>query len=210
MPSVPSLFYPTVHRPILHYFLSYLRHPTLPFIPYYIPSYPLHSLYTPRFPSVYILLHATLSYSSVPYPKLLHPTPTETRPKWPGVETFQGWNDSSYWANSAYMYHQVIRPKRLGGSDSWPKIYWLSGTKLFLVSRDFGPSLVASDVSESRRFGTKPLNTPGLFGTKTFRHQNIATQDGWMDGWMVGWMDGWMDGITYFNYMYYVRKFWSI
>ena len=41
----------------------------------------------------------------------------------------------------------------------------------------------APDVSASRRFGTKPLNTPRCFETKTFRHQNISTQDGWMDGW---------------------------
>ena len=78
--------------------------------------------------------------------------------------------------------------------------------QVVFLTRDFGPRLVASDVSASRRFGTKPLNTPGPFGTKTFRHQNIATQDGWMDG----SMNGWMDGIIYFNYMYYVRMFRSI
>ena len=69
-----------------------------------------------------------------------------------------------------------------------------------LVTRDFCPRPRAPDVSASRRFGTKPLNTPRHSGTKTFRHQNISTQDGWMDG------------ITYiyFNYMYYVRVFRSI
>ena len=50
--------------------------------------------------------------------------------------------------------------------------------QVVLVTRDFGPRLKAPDVSASRRFGTKSLNTPKCFGTKTFRHQNISTQDG--------------------------------
>ena len=49
----------------------------LPILPYTIlpsrlypksmPSYPPHTFNTPRFPSIYILFHSTLSYSSVPY-----------------------------------------------------------------------------------------------------------------------------------------------
>ena len=83
--------------PILPYTILPSRTPSyrtlLPILPYTIlpsslhpksiPSYPLHTFNTPRFPSIYILLHSTLSYSSVPYPKLLHPTPTETRLNWP-------------------------------------------------------------------------------------------------------------------------------
>ena len=33
----------------------------------------------------------------------------------------------------------MIRPTRLGGCDSWPKIYRLFGIKSFLVTRDFCP-----------------------------------------------------------------------
>ena len=52
--------------------------------------------------------------------------------------------------------------------------------QVVLVTRDFCPRPGAPDVSASRRFGAKPLNTPRHFGTKTFRHQNISTQGGWM------------------------------
>ena len=52
--------------------------------------------------------------------------------------------------------------------------------QVVLETRDVGPRPGAPDVSASRLFGTKPLNTPRRFGTKTFRHQNISTQDGWM------------------------------
>ena len=85
----------------------------------------------------------------------------------------------------------------------YPKIHFWMSKKKFWVSINREPYR-APDVSASRRFGTKPLNTPRRFDTKTFRHQNISTQD--------GWMDGWMDGIKYmcFNYMYYVRMFRSI
>ena len=69
--------YPTVHHPTLHYSLSHV-------IPSYRPVYPLRTFYTPRFPSIYILLHSTLSYSSIPYPKLLHYIPTETDQNDPG------------------------------------------------------------------------------------------------------------------------------
>ena len=87
----------------------------------------------------------------------------------------------------------MIRPKRLDGSDSWPE----DDPQVVLVNRDFFPRPGAPDVSASRRFSTKPLNIPRRFGTKTFRHQNISTQDGWMDGWagrsVRGCVGGWMD-----------------
>ena len=133
-----------------------LSHPTVPFIPYSIPSYPFHTFYTPRFPSIYILLHSTLSYSSILYPKLPHPIPTETDHNDPGLK----------------------RLVLLGQID--------------LPSGDFGPRPGAPDISAARRFSTKPVNTPRRFGTKTFRHQNISTQDGWMDVRPDGWMDGWV------------------
>ena len=71
------------HVPPYHTLLPILPYTILPsrLYPKSIPSYPPHTFNTPRFPSIYILFHSTLSYSSVPYPKLLHPTPTETRPK---------------------------------------------------------------------------------------------------------------------------------
>ena len=71
-----------MYRPILPYTIlpSHLY-------PKSISSYPPLTFNTPRFPSIYILFHSTLSYSSVPYPKLLHPSPTEIRPKWLKAET---------------------------------------------------------------------------------------------------------------------------
>ena len=167
--------------PPYHTLLPILPYTILPsrLYPKSIPSYPLHTFNTPRFPSIYILLHSTLSYSSVRYPKLFHPTPTETRPKWP-----PGRNDS--WQKRLVLLGQIDLPS---GKADTTRRKWLMAEDLLtfrhqvvLVTRDFGPRTGAPDVSASRRFGTKPLNIPRRFGTKTFRHQNISTQDGWMDG----------------------------
>ena len=72
------------HVPPYRTLLPILPYTILPsrLYPKSIPSYPPLTFNTPRFPSIYMLFHSTLSYSSVPYPKLLHPTPTETRPKY--------------------------------------------------------------------------------------------------------------------------------
>ena len=42
---------------------------TVPFTPSSIPSYPLHTFYTPRFPSIYILLHPIILRGSDSWPE---------------------------------------------------------------------------------------------------------------------------------------------
>ena len=178
------------HVPPYSTLLPILPYTILPsrLYPKSIPSYPLHTFNTPRFSSIYILFHSTLSYSSILYPKRLHPTPTETRPKWLMAET-------------TCLIRQIDLPSGDKADTTRRKRLMAEDLPTFrhqvvLVTRDFCHRPVAPDVSASRRFGTKSLNTPRCFGTKTFRHQNILTQDGWMDGWMVGII------YMYFNYMY--------
>ena len=62
------------HVPRYRTLLPILPYTILPsrLYPKSIQSYPPHTFNTPRFPSIYMLFHSTLSYSSVPYPKLLH------------------------------------------------------------------------------------------------------------------------------------------
>ena len=60
-----------------------LSHPTIPVISFHTIISSPYLLY-PTFPSIYILFHSTLSYSSVLYPKLLHPIPIETDQNDPG------------------------------------------------------------------------------------------------------------------------------
>ena len=123
IPDVPS--YRTL-LPILPYTILPSR-----LYPNSIPSYPPHTFNTPRFPSIYILFHSTLSYSSVPYPKLLHPTPTETRPKW-------------LMAERLVLLGQIDQPS--GDKADTTRRKWLMAKDLptfrhqvVLVTRDFCP-----------------------------------------------------------------------
>ena len=165
------------HVPPYRTLLPNLPYTILPsrLYPKSIPSYPLHIFNTPRFPSIYTLFHSTLSYASVPYPKLLHPPP-------PLLKLDR--NDS--WRKRLVLLGQIDLPS--GDKADTTRRKWLMAEdlptfrhKVVLVTRDFCPRPGAPDVSTfQHQDDLVPLNTPRSFGTKTFRHQNISTQDGWI------------------------------
>ena len=98
-----------------------------------ISSYPLHTFNIPRFSSINILFHSTLSYSS--YPTLNYFTI-------PLLKLDR--NDS--WQKRLVLLGQIDLPSgdkaaRLGGSDSWPKIYQLFSIKSFWLLEISAPDL---------------------------------------------------------------------
>ena len=164
-----------MYRPTVHYSLSYL-------IPSCPPVYTLtpydHILSIPliHYVSLAFTYYSILSYHTLPYPTLNYFT-------LPLLKLDR--NDS--WQKWLVLLGQIDLPS--GDKADTTRRKWLMAEDLLtfrhqvvLVTRDFCPRPGAPDVSASRRFGTKPINTPRRFGTMTFRHQTISTQDGWMDG----------------------------
>ena len=121
------------HVPPCRTLLPILPYTILPsrLYPKSIPSYPPHIFNTPCFPSIYILFHSILSYSSVPYPKLLHPTLLKLDR-----------NDS--WQKRLVLLGQIYLPS--GDKADTTRRKWLMAEALptfrhqvVLVTRDFCP-----------------------------------------------------------------------
>ena len=152
-----------MYRPTMYYTLSYLI-PSCP--PVYTLSPYHHILPIP------LMHHVTIAftyYSILPYHTL--PYPTLTYFTLPLLKL--DWNDS--WQKWLVLLGQIDLPS--GGKADTTKRKWLMAEDLLtfrhqviLVNRDFCPRPGAQDISASRWFSTKSLNTHRRFGTKTFRH----------------------------------------
>ena len=152
-----------MYRPTctVHYALSYL-------IPSCSPFYTLSPYH--HILSIPLIHHVTLAftyYSILPYHTL--PYPTLTYFTLPLLKLDR--NDS--WQKRLVLFSQIDLPSGDKAYTTGRK--WLMAEDLptfrhqvVLVIRDFCSRPGAPDVSESRRFGTKSLNTPRRFGTKTF------------------------------------------
>ena len=154
-----------------------LSHHTGPFIPYSIPSYPLHTFYTHV--SLAFTYYPILPYHTLPYSTLNYFTLSLLKL----TKITRGRNDAGQ--KRLVLLGQIDLPSGDKAETTRRKrLMAQRWHQAVLVTRDFGRRSGAADVSSSRWFSSKPLNTPRRFGTKTFQHQNISTQDGWMDGWM--------------------------
>ena len=150
--TFPMLSYRTPPYPALRHILPY---PALPSRLYHTSCHRILPITLKAHVSPALTYYSILPYHTLPYPTLNYFTlhllklgRIDPGPKRLMAET-------TYYAKSTY--HRVIRPKWLGGSDTWPKIYWLVGTKSFRYLE---------------------ISVPDS-GPQTFRHKDISVPTHW-------------------------------